>query len=192
MYNSQYQYTHDIDWFFMNGKMPIHVASNGGLLPNNIYKAIDLQNLQTKVEAMIPTSRFQLNSNAIEYYVRRNYDNLDDEFFENLEFPAYPKDIDFPEDTPSWLKAYAWSFAKMAQRGFYSFDRDVNTGQYFLVAMPTLEVLMPEDVQNLMYKLPVEYAMGIVPYSNSQIKQYRIVSSIDSYERLKNGKNNRM
>lgn len=58
--------------------------------------------------------------------------------------------------------------------------------------MPTLEVLMPEDVQNLMYKLPVEYAMGIVPYSNSQIKQYRIVSSIDSYERLKNGKNNRM
>lgn len=65
----------------MNGTTPIHVASNGGLLPNNIYKAIDLQNLQTKVEAINSSFEFHLNRFAIDYNVRQNYENVNEEVF---------------------------------------------------------------------------------------------------------------
>ena len=106
MYNTQYQYTHDIDWFFMIGNQPIHCASNGGRVPN-IFSAIELQNLQVEVEAIAPTHQFVLNHAVIERYVRDHYRDVDEELLRRQGLPEMFKDIDFDEDTPVLMKAYS-------------------------------------------------------------------------------------
>lgn len=148
MYNALYQYTNDIDWFFLYGNVPVHVASNGGLLPNNIYRAVDLQSLQTAIENMDDDCEFELNMPALNYYVRRHYEGMN----EFLPIKAY--NVDFPEGTEAWVKAYAWSFARMAKRGFYSFDRSADTGMYFLVCKPKkAPANVPDIVNDLIFRI---------------------------------------
>lgn len=184
MYNTQYQYTHDIDWFFMIGNQPIHCASNGGRVPN-IYSAIELQNLQVEVEAIALTHQFVLNHAVIERYVRDHYRDVDEELLRRQGLPEMFKDIDFDEDTPVWMKAYSWSFVKMAQRGFLSFDRNAETGLYFLVASPADYNEFRGDVVRMMYKLPENE----FPYDSIQSvrensrEQINFVSVIERYER---------
>lgn len=184
MYNTQYQYTHDIDWFFMIGNQPIHCASNGGRVPN-IFSAIELQNLQVEVEAIAPTHQFVLNHAVIERYVREHYRDVDEELLRRQGLPEMFKDIDFDEDTPVWMKAYSWSFVKMAQRGFLSFDRNAETGLYFLVASPADYNEFRGDVVRMMYKLPEnEFPYDSIQSvrENSQ-EQINFVSVIERYER---------
>lgn len=184
MYNTQYQYTHDIDWFFMIGNQPIHCASNGGRVPN-IFSAIELQNLQVEVEAIAPTHQFVLNHAVIERYVRDHYRYVDEELLRRQGLPEMFKDIDFDEDTPVWMKAYSWSFVKMAQRGFLSFDRNAETGLYFLVASPADYNEFRGDVVRMMYKLPEnEFPYDSIQSvrENSQ-EQINFVSVIERYER---------
>lgn len=184
MYNTQYQYTHDIDWFFLIGKQPIHCASNGGRIPS-IYRAIDLQNLQVEVEAIVPTCRFVLNRTAIDLHVREHYYGVDEEFLKSRGLSELVKDIDYDEDTPVWMKAYSWSFAKMAQRGFFSFDRNAKTGSYFLVASPADFTEFQGDVVELMYKLPDDkFLFDFINNVNDDFyAQINFVSVIERYER---------
>lgn len=183
MYNAQYQHTHDIDWFFMNGDMPVHVASNGGSLPNKMYKALDLQNLQTMVEAMKPVCRFTINERALETYARQNYLNENGEGIKLVDVPKEIEQLGFLGNTPAWIKAYSWSFIKMAQRGFYSFDRDVRTGKYFLVARPVVRPEISEDILTMMFHLPKDRALIIGEDVLTQTEQYRFVGPIERYIR---------
>lgn len=186
MYNTQYQYTHDIDWFFLIGKQPVHCASNGGRVPN-IYSAIELQNLQVEIEAIQPTQSFVLNQVAIEQYVHDHYKDIDEDLLRRQGLPEVVKGIEFSEDIPTWMKAYSWSFVKMAQRGFLSFDRDAETGLYFLVASPTDYTELKGDLRKLMYTLPPKEC----PIDSAQIaeqsfsEQINFVSVIEHYERRK-------
>lgn len=45
-YNKAYQLTRDIDWFFHLNNTPIHIASAGGKLPNQINDRTQLQEQQ--------------------------------------------------------------------------------------------------------------------------------------------------
>ncbi len=184
MYNTQYQYTHDIDWFFLVGKQPVHCASNGGRVPN-IYRAIDLQNLQVEVEAIAPIHRFVLNNTSIEEFVREHYQGIDEELLRRQGLPEKVKDIDYDDNTPVWMKAYSWSFAKMAQRGFMSFDRDAETGLYFLVASPADFTEFQGDIIEMMYKMPeIEFPYdSIRSVRNDSQTQINFVSIIERYER---------
>lgn len=184
MYNIQYQYTHDIDWFFMIGDLPIHCASNGGRLPN-IYRAIDLQNLQVEVEAIAPRNHFVLNQATIESYVGEHYRGVDEELLRRQGLPEMVKDIDYGDNIPVWMKAYSWSFVKMAQRGFLAFDRDVDTGLYFLVASPEDITEFQGNVVELMYKLPENESLfdTIRSVGNYFHEQVNFVSVIERYER---------
>ena len=184
MYNTQYQYTHDIDWFFLVGKQPVHCASNGGRVPN-IYRAIDLQNLQVEVEAIAPSHRFVLNNASIEEFVREHYQGIDEELLRRQGLPEKVKDIDYDDNTPVWMKAYSWSFAKMAQRGFLSFDRDAVTGLYFLVASPADFTEFQVDVSEMMYQLPGNECPfdSIQSVRQNYHEQIDFVSVIERYER---------
>ena len=184
MYNTQYQYTHDVDWFFLIGELPIHCASNGGRMPN-IYGAIDLQNLQVEVEAIQPNHHFVLNQAAIDRYVRGHYKDIDEDLLRRQGLPELVKSIEYGEGIPIWLKAYSWSFVKMAQRGFMSFDRDVETGKYFLVASPTDYTELKGDVRELIYKLPEnEGPIGSMQSSEQSFsEQINFVKVIERYER---------
>jgi hypothetical protein len=86
--------------------------------------------------------------------VRDHYRDVDEELLRRQGLPEMVKNIDFDEDTPVWMKAYSWSFVKMAQRGFLSFDRNAETGLYFLVASPADYNEFRGDVVRMMYKLP--------------------------------------
>ena len=184
MYNTQYQYTHDIDWFFLVGKQPVHCASNGGRVPN-IYRAIDLQNLQVEVEAIAPSHRFVLNNASIEKFVREHYQGIDEELLRRQGLPEKVKGINYDDNTPVWMKAYSWSFAKMAQRGFLSFDRDAVTGLYFLVASPADFTEFQVDVSEMMYQLPGNECPfdSIQNISQNYHEQIDFVSVIERYER---------
>ncbi len=184
MYNVQYQYTHDIDWFFLIGDQPIHCASNGGRLPN-IYSAIELQNLQVEVEAIAPRHHFVLNHATIERYVREHYQGIDEELLRRRGLPELVKNIDYDDNTPVWMKAYSWSFAKMAQRGFLSFDRDAKTGLYFLVASPADFTEFQGDVVEMMYKLPeIEFPYDSIRSVRNDFQiPINFMSMIERYER---------
>ena len=184
MYNIQYQYTHDIDWFFLIGNKPIHCASNGGRIPN-IYRAVDLQNLQVKVESIKPSCRFILNKASLESYVYEHYRNTDNNNILSQERQNFVDGIEYDNDTPTWMKTYSWSFVKMAQRGFYSFDHDAKTGHYFLVASPAEEVEAIRSIGELMFNLPEQECLFFDEHSvrNNFSKQINFVSTIERYIR---------
>ena len=83
MYNIQYQYTHDIDWFFLIGNIPIHCASNGGRVPN-IYRAVELQGLQVAVESIKPSRHYVINRASVEQHISQHYRNMDEGIFVEL------------------------------------------------------------------------------------------------------------
>lgn len=188
MYNIQYQYTHDIDWFFLIGNKPIHCASNGGRIPN-IYRAVDLQNLQVKVESIKASCRFILNKASLENYVYEHYRNTDNKISMSQERYDFVEGIEYDNDTPTWMKTYSWSFVKMAQRGFFSFDCDAKTRQYFLVASPAKEAEAMGTIGELMFRMPKQESLFIDDFSvkNNLSKQINFVSMIERYVR-RNGK----
>ena len=117
--------------------------------------------------------------------MRDHYRDVDEELLRRQGLPEMFKDIDFDEDTPVWMKAYSWSFVKMAQRGFLSFDRNAETGLYFLVASPADYNEFRGDVVRMMYKLPEnEFPYDSIQSvrENSQ-EQINFVSVIERYER---------
>lgn len=185
MYNTQYQHAHDIDWFILNGDWHIHCASNGGLLPNNIYTAVGLQSLQVAVEAMNPSGGFHLNRKAIEQNIRNHYENIEEELLQNALRVETAANLAFPADVPSWMKAYSWSFVRMAQRGFFSFDRIEGTNEYYLVAYPEEYLPLSEDVEKLIYNVPLEQLclFDYAPVDVDPFMKYNFVSAINRLER---------
>lgn len=130
----------DIDWFHIDHGLPIHAASNGGHLKRELYTVEELQEVQRLVAQMNPKFDFVLNEAEIVSRMSQFYDdesveeiieNRESFITEGFEFPvaSYP-------NTPRWFPFYCNSFIQMARRGFYSFDRDEETDEYFLVACP--------------------------------------------------------
>lgn len=184
MYNTQYQYTHDIDWFFLIGNKPIHCASNGGRVPN-IYRAVDLQNLQFTVESIQPSHHYVINQASVEQHVSEHYRNIDEGILRGQGLPELAKGIEYEENTPIWMKAYSWSFVKMAQRGFMSFDRDAKTGLYFLVASPADGAESLGNLRELMFKLPEQECPFFKKLNekDGSSEQINFVSTIERYVR---------
>ena len=81
--------------------------------------------------------------------------------------------------------AYSWSFVKMAQRGFMSFDRDTETGLYFLVASPAGGTASLGNLGELMFRLPEQEC----PFFDKLFEkddfseQINFVSTIERYVR---------
>lgn len=130
-----YQLTRDIDWFCIINDYPVHVASNGGRLPNFIRSDKQLFASQKNVLSL---------PNVFDYEVNREIELDRDEELESLEgdFNEY-----FPEANEvlgdnqfnNTQKAYYWSFVSMAKKGFYSFDKVILgefDSRYRLVAWP--------------------------------------------------------
>lgn len=188
MYNIQYQYTHDIDWFFLIGNIPIHCASNGGRVPN-IYRAVELQGLQVAVASIKPSRHYVINQASVEQHVSEHYRNIDEIILRGQGLPELVRDIEYEENTPVWMKAYSWSFVKMAQRGFMSFDRDAATGLYFLVASPAGGTESLGNLGELMFKLPEQECPFFEKLNENDdfSEQVNFVLTIERYVR-KHGK----
>lgn len=118
-YTNEYLLSHDIDWFFFINKKYIHVASAGGIIPEQINDIDKLRNIQRKV--------FELPSIFEEGEIILNEAFLDNRFNNKI----------YGEHQRS---NYLRSFMDMSRKGFISLDRtNLNNWEdntYHIVCMP--------------------------------------------------------
>ena len=156
MYQKNYQYTHDIDWFCVFKNRPIHLASNGGLLPAT-YNIKDIVKIQHIVSGMPTICDYTLNESYVKGVVKQlSMTHLED-LSEDEEKLLYPESMNFMGKQLSIKeKAYCWSFIEMAQKGFYSYDRSVDDNMYYLVASPIGSVInVPQEIQRFDFDVNV-------------------------------------
>lgn len=136
-YSAQYQLAKDIDWFFVAGNIPVHVASGGGLLPDIINSKESLRRLQHRINNLEPiweASDLIYNESFLEGYAAHIRENM------NL-YSNEGRDQEIFHDVVNYFReAYLQSFKEMAMRGFVSIDRtnigDWSDNSYHLVCRP--------------------------------------------------------
>lgn len=111
--------THDIDWFFIINGRPVHLASNGSLLPI----AIDKQDLR-EWQIMISKLPNEYNKEQIQYNE------------ENIRVIAHQL-LDNNRDEGFNREHYVASFTIFAQKGFGSYDWNEQLHRYLLIAAPS-------------------------------------------------------
>lgn len=136
-YSTQYQLAKDIDWFFVAGNMPVHVASGGGLLPDIINSKESLRRLQHRINNLEPiweASDVVYNESFLERYTANIRENMN-------RYSNEGRDQEIFHDVVNYFReAYLQSFKEMAMRGFVSIDRtnieDWSDNSYHLVCRP--------------------------------------------------------
>lgn len=129
IYYPDYMETHDIDWFCRIGAIPIHCASNGGVLP----KKVNVRSVNRKIQEAVAAMPEVLDEHEeVIVNVRYVIERLNNQFAEG----AYAQ--------------YISSFVAMARKGFWSFDRELNEGYndvYMWIAKPARDVAV--ELNNL-------------------------------------------
>ena len=117
-YRIDYQHTHDIDWFGRYRCFPIHVASNGGKVPDEIEKKHNNELLSQiyAEEEFLSEEEIVVNREGIRELLKRQYSQLQ-------ESTRNRDNVSHIEVTDEAIDCYAVSFIKMARRGFLSVDR---------------------------------------------------------------------
>lgn len=143
MYNHDYQLTHDMDCFFVLNGIPVHIATNGGIVPTKLGSVEELQSMQRNVANMEGSNKFGLNTsylftlNAEEFPSQEDLSRID---VDKQAFGTLFNDSEY-SNIPFHWKVYSHSFVEMAKKGFWSFDRIGETpngiDMYVLVAWPT-------------------------------------------------------
>lgn len=139
-YRIDYQRTHDIDWFCMIDSVPVHIASNGGLIPPDILARENFA-VQTEVYNM-PCIFSEDDVVVREEYIRAR---------------AFSNNRNFSKDA---YRSYVKSFVDMARKGFVSLDR-IDVGEpversederYIVVAYPkqSSSSNLSPDISNLL------------------------------------------
>ena len=98
LYREDYSLSHDIDYFFRVDDMPVHVASNGGIIPSFIFREVNYE---------IQSAVYDMKEHLYVEPVVMSYSNYLEEYGIN-------RDI---------FDTYVDSFKTMAKKGFYSLDR---------------------------------------------------------------------
>lgn len=127
MYSIEYQLTHDIDYFFIQDfgdeARPIHIASNGGVLPDRLGSMAFIQNCQNQAYSLPMQFDYVLNMNYLNQLNAEDFpleeDVAESGFLQTEHYNQFNDRVDLPFH----LKVYAYSFVEMARRGFWSFDR---------------------------------------------------------------------
>ena len=125
MYRLDYQYNHDIDWFCRVNDVPVHLASNEGVLPRRSYTIKNLVALQHNVANMRQNFRCAVNSDYLFEYLRRGeyyseFENISENDMRSM-LPERFVITNEVAELPSIILIYSWCFIEMAKRGFFSF-----------------------------------------------------------------------
>lgn len=155
MYPHHYLLSHDIDWFALVDGIPVHVASNGGLLPRDSYKISQLTSIQNSIQRIEGRYRVGMNVEYLERYLRatESYPGIDEMTPEEFRL-MLPEGYDIDRNLSRSLQAYTWSFLQIAAKGFWSFDRigddQSDHAFYHLVAWPNEErfPILPEGLRH--------------------------------------------
>lgn len=141
MYSHKYQLTHDMDCYFNLNGFPIHIATNGGLVPDSLGTVGELQEIQRLVTQIDATQAYELNREYLSRLDRNSFPTQEEWNEFELDLPARfsvfdERDYELPFH---WL-LYSLSFVENARKGFFSFDRIATTWAgydiYQLIAWP--------------------------------------------------------
>ena len=130
----------DIDWYCIVNGRPTHIASMGGMIPEQFRDSEQLWSNQTAVAQIEPYAEVRLNLKAIESQVANGYDYLQDKSIRsavenaNRNHPGFL----FLEGYDLAVRLFASTFVEKARRGFRSFARlEGEKGNvYVLIAEP--------------------------------------------------------
>ena len=111
MYHHHYLLSHDINWFALVDGIPVHVASNGGLLPQNSYKISELTRIQHIVHRLEGRYKVGMDVEYLESYLRgmESYPGIDDLTPEEF-LLMLPERYEVDRNLSRTLQAYTWSF----------------------------------------------------------------------------------
>lgn len=124
-YSETYQRTRDIDWFFQYHGRNIHVASNGGKLPEFVNDIHRLRKEQAEVSLL---------EDIEDISIRVNDEYVDSRMAILRQFDSTKQD---EEERLSSKNDYLRSFVDMAKKGFYSYDRALDDEyKYVLICSP--------------------------------------------------------
>lgn len=173
MYSIEYQLTHDIDYFFVQDfgdeAKPIHIASNGGVMPDRLGSMAFIQNCQNQAFDLPMQFDYVLNMDYLNQLNAEDFPSIEEmaesDFMNTLHYTQFDN-----TNLPHHIKLYAYSFVEMARRGFWSFDRltdgsgedmlnsEDRANIYQLVARPKL----PENGRFKMQKVGYVFRNGSV------------------------------
>lgn len=130
----------DIDWYCLVNGRPAHIASMGGMIPEQFRDSEQLWSNQTTVAQIEPFAEVRLNVEAIHSQVVNGYDYLQDQSMRravenaNKNHPGFM----FLEGYDLAVRLFASTFVEKARRGFRSFARlEGEKGNvYVLIAEP--------------------------------------------------------
>ena len=146
MYNHDYLVTHDLDCFFVINRNRTHIATNGGIVHPKIGTVEEIRAMQLQVANMEASPKFVLNTEYLSSLSEEDFPRQEvmEEIIGKRENSAFNNSIFAEsgyEDIPYHWKLYSYSFAEMARKGFWSFDRvgimPNGADAYMLVAWPS-------------------------------------------------------
>ena len=134
-YDEAYLHSKDIDWFCIINGIFVHIASAGGILPEEV------------------NDREKLRKNQ---YLVNQMDDIfnDDQIVINWDFlhARFGNNVGSEENIMNYLE----SFIKMSKKGFVSLDRthleDPNDNTYHIVCMPNKIITLSDDFSLCEYK----------------------------------------
>lgn len=141
MYNKNEQIACNIDWFCYINNYPIHVASNGSLLPRKFSTVKRFKAAWEYVNALKEVCVTEYNLDFV--MSSKSYD-----YIEEFSLQDYVKSL-----LPEWLKKsdlslkqmlYARHFLTAARKGFYSFGWDEKNNFFRLIAWPDMSPIMEQ------------------------------------------------
>lgn len=152
-YKSSYQKTHDIDWFFIFQDIPVHVGSNGGVIPDSIDCGDNLRfqkQVYSRINQYSEVPIIVEIDNLREYVPELFIEDEDDYELRELlsvEGIILPYEV---SEYPLAVQMYCKSFVDMAKLGFvsmYRYDDDnLSNDHLIIIAKPVECCVVCEDL----------------------------------------------
>lgn len=130
----------DIDWYCLVKGRPTHIASMGGMIPEQFRDRENLRMLQDAVAMMEPFTEATLNKDSILTQTKKGYEYLEEGIIREAVEEANNNNPGFQylEGEELEVRLFASTFAEKARRGFFSYARreGVEGNEYILIAEP--------------------------------------------------------
>lgn len=157
----------NIDWFCYVNHYPIHVCSNGSLLPKNFSTVNRINETCNYVNKMKCMFNAKINNDFVQEI--RDFDYL-----ENLEVVSYverilPKEMISKELTLS-QNLFLWSFLEAAKRGFFSFWWDDEIGVFRLLSWPSGKLFTEWNAHFNRYSAPNKFHPSLFDQKDNLVK----------------------
>lgn len=132
----------DNDWYCIINNHPVHIASMCGNIPIHFRNLEALRRLQKQIADLQYITMVSLNLNLINNEIIGKYSYLQDRQLRTLveELNRTNNNVTYNMNWTLEVRLFANTFVDKARKGFYSYARVGQTNEWFLVAVPEIEL----------------------------------------------------